>query len=84
MEKKKKLSLASWIFIALILGIGVGLLFMQDPQFTLDYIKPFGNLFLNLIKFIVVPIVLFSIMEGVISMQDIRKVGRIGGKTVLF
>ena len=46
--------------------------------------KPFGTLFLNLLKFIVVPIVLFSIMNGVISMKDIKKVGSIGGKTVIY
>lgn len=50
----------------------------------MEYIKPFGTLFLNLVKFIVVPIVLFSIMSGVISMQDMRKVGSIGVKTVCY
>lgn len=48
------------------------------------YIKPFGTIFLNLIKFIVVPIVLFSIMCGIISMKDVRKVGSIGLKTVVY
>ena len=46
--------------------------------------QAFGTLFLNLLKFIVVPIVLFSIMNGVISMKDIKKVGSIGGKTVIY
>ena len=54
------------------------------PDFAESYIKPFGTIFLNLIKFIVVPIVLFSIMCGIISMSDIRKVGSIGLKTVVF
>ncbi len=40
--------------------------------------------FLNLLKFIVVPIVLFSIMCGIISMKDIKKVGSIGAKTVVY
>ena len=48
------------------------------------YIKPFGTIFLNLLKFIVVPIVLFSIMCGIISMRDIKKVGAIGLKTVVY
>lgn len=84
MQKKKKLSLATWIFIGLFLGILVGLAMTGCPDIADEYIKPFGTLFLNLIKFIVVPIVLFSIMTGVISMKDIKKVGSIGGKTVLY
>lgn len=80
----KKLSLATWILISLVLGIVVGLLFMGNPEIALEYIKPFGTLFLNLIKMIVVPIVLFSIITGVVSLSDIKKVGSIGGKTVLF
>lgn len=80
----KKLSLATWIFIGLILGIAVGIGLMGAPSIAVDYIKPFGTLFLNLIKMIVVPIVLFSIMAGVISLRDIRKVGSIGGKTIIF
>ena len=86
MTKKKSTPLAIWIFAALILGIIAGLVFLSlgMVNFTITYIKPFGTIFLNLIKFIVVPVVLFSIVCGVISMKDIRKVGSIGGKTVLF
>ena len=72
------------IFIALILAILVGLLIQSHADFANSYIKPFGTIFLNLVKFIVVPIVLFSIMCGIISMSDIRKVGAIGLKTVCF
>jgi len=43
-----------------------------------------GTIFLNLVKFIVGPIVLFSIMAGVISLSDIRKVGSIGGITIVY
>ena len=53
-------------------------------NFAQSYIKPFGTIFLNLVKFIVVPIVLFSIMCGIISMRDIKKVGSIGLKTVVY
>lgn len=80
----KKISLATQIMIALCIGIVVGMMFMGNPDFTTEYIQPFGNLFLNLIKMIVVPIVLFSIISGVISLSDIRQVGSIGVKTVLF
>lgn len=86
MNKKKKLSLAVQIFIGLFLGIFAGLAFlaMGKAAWATAYVKPFGTIFLNLIKFIVVPIVLCSIIGGVISMKDIRKVGSIGWKTVVY
>ena len=84
MKEKKKLSLAMQIFIALVLAIIAGLLMQSHADFAESYIKPFGTIFLNLVKFIVVPIVLFSIMCGIISMSDIKKVGAIGLKTVIF
>ncbi|MEE1113741.1 MAG: dicarboxylate/amino acid:cation symporter [Eubacterium sp.] len=83
-KQRKKLPLAAQIFIALVLAIVVGLLAQGNPEFCNTYIKPFGNIFLNLIKFIVGPIVLFSIMAGIVSMKDIRKVGAIGGITVVY
>ena len=86
MKQKKKLSLAVQIFIGLGLGIIAGLLFLAagKAEWAISYVKPFGTIFLNLIKFIVVPIVLTSIISGVISMKDIRKVGSIGWKTVVY
>lgn len=72
------------IFIALVLAIVAGLLMQKYADFAQSYIKPFGTIFLNLVKFIVVPIVLFSIMCGIISMRDIKKVGSIGLKTVVY
>ena len=84
MKEKKKLSLAMQIFIAMLLAIVGGLLLQGQADFATNFIKPFGTIFLNLVKFIVVPIVLFSIMCGIISMKYIRKVGSIGLKTVVF
>ena len=84
MKKGKKPSLAMQIFIALVLAIFFGLALQGHSALVEHYIKPFGIIFLNLVKFIVVPVVLFSIMCGIISMQDIRKVGSIGLKTVVF
>ncbi len=80
----KKLPLAVQIFIALILAIIAGLLLQSHAKFAEAYIKPFGTIFLNLVKFIVGPIVLFSIMSGIISLSDIKKVGSIGGITVVY
>ncbi|MCL1809268.1 MAG: dicarboxylate/amino acid:cation symporter [Clostridiales bacterium] len=84
MSKNNKFSLATWIFIGLAAGVAVGLLFIQNPDFATQYIRPFGTLFLNLIKFVVVPIVLFSIAAGVVALSDIRKVGSIGGKAIIY
>ena len=84
MREKKKISLAMQIFTAMVLAIAAGLLLQGQADFADTFIKPFGTIFLNLVKFIVVPIVLFSIMCGIISMKDIRKVGSIGLKTVVF
>ena len=86
MNKKKHLPLATQIFIGLGLGVIAGLLFLfaGKADWAVSYIKPFGTIFLNLIKFIVVPIVLCSIISGVISMKDIRKVGSIGWKTIVY
>ncbi|MBR5789819.1 MAG: dicarboxylate/amino acid:cation symporter [Lachnospiraceae bacterium] len=83
-EGKKKLSLAAQIFIALVLAIIVGLLMQNVADIANEYIKPFGTIFLNLVKFIVCPIVLFSIMAGIVSMKDIKKVGIIGGSTLIY
>ncbi len=80
----KKLNLATQIFIALVLGILAGIALTNHADFAVSYIKPFGTIFLNLVKWVVTPLVFFSIMAGVISMRDIRKVGSVGIKTVAY
>ena len=75
-SQPRKLSLAAQIFIALVLAVIAGLLLQSHADFAATYIKPFGTIFLNLVKFIVGPIVLFSIMAGVVSMRDIKKSDR--------
>ncbi len=85
MEKsKKKLSLPAKIFIGMLAGILVGLLFLKNPEFTTDYLKPIGTIYINLLKFLVVPVVLFSITDGVISLKDLKRVGSVGVKTFLY
>ena len=63
------MSLPAQIVVALILGILVGFFCDQAgiPQFTTNYLKPFGTIFINLLKFIVVPVVLLSMIEGILS-----------------
>ena len=82
----KKLSLPVQILIALALGIVVGLIcfFTGMADFTASYLKPFGDIFVNLLKFIVVPVVLLSMIDGIISMGDMKKVGAVGWKTVAY
>jgi len=83
---KKKLTLPMQILIALLLGIAVGLVcyFTGNAAFTENYLKPIGTIFVNLLKFIVVPVVLFSMIDGILSMDDMKKVGTVGWKTVAF
>ena len=80
----KKLSLTTQIAIALVLAVIAGILLQNVPEFVNQYIKPLGTIFLNLLKFIVVPLVLFSIMAGILSMNDISKVGRLGLRALVY
>ncbi len=80
----KRLSLTTQILIALLLAVLAGVLLHNQADFVNSYIKPIGTIFLNLLKFIVVPLVLFSIMAGILSMNDIKKVGSLGLRTLLY
>ena len=80
----KRLSLTTQILIALLLAVLAGVLLHNQAAFVNSYIKPIGTIFLNLLKFIVVPLVHFSIMAGILSMNDIKKVGSLGLRTLLY
>lgn len=80
----KKLSLTAQIGIALLLAVVAGILLRNQAGFVDTYIKPFGIIFLNLLKFIVAPLVLFSIMAGILSMNDISKVGKLGFRALIY
>lgn len=84
MTEKKRLSLTAQIGIALVLAVIAGVLLRDHATFVNEYIKPFGTIFLNLLKFIVVPLVLFSIMAGILSMNDVSKVGKLGLRTLIY
>jgi proton glutamate symport protein len=79
----KRIGLAWQILIGLILGIIVGAIFYGNPQVAV-YLQPIGDIFLRLIKMIVIPIVISSIIVGVSSVGDTKKLGRLGGKTILY
>lgn len=72
------------IVIGLILGLVYGLISSVTGlnDFTLEFIKPFGTIFITLLKLIAVPLVLASLVAGVTSLNDTTKLSRMGGKTV--
>ena len=75
------------IFGAMVLGVVVGWLSAGNEAAVAvisTYIKPFGTIFVNLLKAVVVPVVLVSITCGIISMDDVKKVGSIGWKTLVY
>lgn len=84
MQKQKKSYLGIIILAALVLGVITGILLRNNAQFTTDYFKPFGDIYLNLLKLLIVPVVLFSIIDGIVSLDDVKRVGSIGWKTVVF
>ena len=80
----KKLPLHLQIIIGLVLGLAYGILSSVSgwSSFTSDWIAPFGTIFINLLKLIAVPLVLCSLITGVASLSDLKKLSRIGGKTI--
>ena len=87
----KKISLGNWILIAMILGLIVGLIlnfyvtntFIKEVILIDNVFYLGGNLFIKLMKMLVVPLVFCSIIVGVTSISDIRKIGSIGGRAIL-
>ncbi len=80
----KKIPLHWQIIIGLILGIIWAFIssFLGWSKFTIDWINPFGVIFINLLKLIAVPLVLFSIIKGISDLKDINSLGKIGAKTL--
>jgi len=74
--------LSTKILIGLVLGVVVG--FFVPAAFANSFIKPIGTLFIRLIKMVIVPLVISSLVVGASSVGNIKKLGRMGGKTVLY
>jgi proton glutamate symport protein len=81
--KKIKFTLAMQILVGLILGVIVGAIFYGNPTLVI-VLKPLGDIFLRLIKMIVVPIVFSSLVVGVAGVGDGKEVGKIGLKTIIY
>jgi proton glutamate symport protein len=84
--KLPKIELYTKILIGLVLGVIVGIIAnkLGFASFISTYVKPFGTAFIRLISMIVVPLVFASLFVGTASLNDIRKLGRIGGKTIAY
>jgi proton glutamate symport protein len=79
----KKISLTLQIFIGLAFGIIIGALFYGNTGVEV-YLKPIGDIFIRLIKMIVVPIVISTLIIGVAGVGDMKKLGKLGGKSILY
>ena len=82
----KKLALHWKILIGMGLGVLFGLLLSFVPmgtQFVGNYIKPFGTIFINLLKLIAVPLILASLIKGISDLKDISKLSQMGGRTII-
>ena len=80
MPETKKSRLTLYICIGIVAAVGIALLF---PHFAMK-LHAGGEVFLRLLKMMVVPLVMASVMSGIIGLGDVRKLGRPGGRTILF
>jgi Na+/H+-dicarboxylate symporter len=82
----KKLALHWKIIIGLIAGIVWAFLSIRFGwnSFTSDWISPWGDIFIKLLKLIAIPLVMFSIITGIAGLADLSKLGRISAKTLTF
>ncbi|PNZ69748.1 cation:dicarboxylase symporter family transporter [Staphylococcus croceilyticus] len=80
---KRKISLPMQVLIALVLGVVVGLLLFGQTNVA-NYIKPFGDIFLNLIKMIIIPIVFCALALSISNLGDSKKIGSYGWKAILY
>lgn len=79
----KKFGLASQIFVALVLGVVIGAVF-HGNETAMSIMTPIGDIFIRLIKMIVIPIVVAALVVSIAGVGDIKKLGKLGGKTLLY
>ncbi|MGO3048610.1 glutamate:protein symporter [Staphylococcus casei] len=79
----RRISLPMQVIIALVLGVIVGLLLYGHDELV-NYIQPFGDIFLNLIKMIVIPVVFCSLALSISNVGESKTVGRYGFKTIVY
>lgn len=82
----KKLALHWKILIGMVLGIIFGIIMLGldgGSEFVEAWIKPFGSIFVKLLKLIAVPLIVASLIKGISDLKDISKFARIGGRTII-
>lgn len=82
----KKIPLHFQIILAMVLAVIVAVILLQfswGKEFALDFIKPFGNMFINALKLIAVPLILASLIKGISDLKDISKLSKIGLRTIV-
>jgi proton glutamate symport protein len=82
----KNLAMHWKILIGMVLGLLFGLLMknLEQNGLVIDWIKPFGTIFINLLKMIAVPLIVVSLIVGLADLKDISKLSKLGSRTVLF
>ena len=81
----KKLPLHWKILLGMLFGVLFGLVFSQfewGRALVVDWIKPFGTIFINVLKLIAVPLILASLIKGVSDLKDITQLSSMGGRTI--
>ena len=80
----KKLALHWKILIGMAAGIMIGFLAVQIgwEQFISDWVKPFGTIFINLLKLIAIPLIVASLIKGISDLKDISQLSKMGGRTI--
>ncbi len=81
----KKLALHWQILLGMVLGVAFAFLMAKSEtgkQIVVDYVKPFGTIFINALKLIAVPLILASLIKGVSDLKDISKLSKMGGRTI--
>lgn len=80
-----KLAIHWKILIGMILGLGFGFIMknLEQKGIVIDWIKPFGTIFINLLKMIAVPLIVVSLIVGISDLKDISKLSKLGGRTIV-
>ena len=89
-DNKKKMALHWKILIGMVLGLVIGMIAVKmdgadgsmAKQFVTDWIKPFGKIFINMLKLIAMPLIIASLIKGVSDLQDISKLSKMGFRTI--
>ena len=70
--------------VQVLLAVSLGILLGVVAPGTAKSLKPIGDTFINLVKMVITPIIFLTIVHGIASMADLRKLGRVGGKALLY